>query len=230
MKKVLKIICLILSIVIVYFSGITIFNRVFCKAYIDFGTSMIKYEGETYYNYKDLYDYEAWNGESSNISGILTGTLTDYMFFPREYIYYLNEVEDANTNFIVFETFLDPIVYVKEGFRFPDIKDDTVEAVWFSWDTDTPIVRDENIIYELVECAVAGQSRPLSKQLYEMISEGGAISCFLKFKDYPITANFDVVTTKAGAHYLMESDGMDRYTVFFEEDFLEEQRARLGAD
>lgn len=218
MKKLLKTITIILLVVIVYFSSIKIFNSVFCKAYLDEDFT-IKYEGNTYCLYSDLYNYIVIDGEPSNLTGILSDTLLDYIIFPREYVYYLNDSEDINTNFIVYES-LTPLVFVKEDFTFPNLNDDSVEAVWFSWDTDLDIIRDENIVSELVMCAKNGKNKPLNEQLYELITEDCGDSCFFKFKGYPITVNFDVETAKDGTHYLNAQAEDEKYTVFLDQYFL----------
>lgn len=221
MKRIFKIVTIIIIVVIIYFSGINTFNYVFCKAQVDNEKFTIKFDGKIYYPYNDIYDYIVLNGEPSNITGVLTDSFLDYVLFPREYIYHLNEIEDVNTSFIVYES-ITPIVFVEENFKFPNIKDNIIEAVWFSWDTDLDIVQDENIVNEFVMCALNGENRPLNKQLYEMVTEYDGNSCYIKFKDYPITANFEIKTKEDGTFYLKEQDGCDKYTVFLDQNFLNE--------
>ena len=220
MKKCCKVISIIMCVVIVYFLSINIFNSVFCKAYLDNEEFTMQYNGKTYHPYTDLFDYTVLNGEPSNISGVLTHSFFDYIFFPRNYICSVSENEDVNTNFIVYEG-ITTIVFVEENFIFPDIKNDAVESVWLSWDTDLDVVQDENVVDELVGCAIAGEKSPLSKELYELIAECNGDSCYFKFKGYPITANFDIKTTDDGRHYLSEQTGYEKYAVFLDQKFLD---------
>ncbi len=205
---------------LIYFLLINVFNIVFCKANLtdDF---TINYSGKTYRLYSDIYDYTVLEGEPSKFVGIRSNSFFDYILFPREYIYHLEDTEDVNTNFIVYES-LTTLVFVKEGFSFPDIKENPIEAVWFSWDTDLDAIKDEYIIDKLVLCAKEGENRPLNKELYEIITDNNGFFCCFKFKDYPIVANFCVKTTKDGLHYLKEEE--DKYTVFLDQDFLEDKR------
>ena len=223
MQKRYKAISIIIVVVIIYFLTITILNSIFCKAYLDSENFVVRYNGKVYHQYSDLFDYTVLTGKSLNITGVLSNSFLDYIIFPREYVYYMDEIEDVNTNFIVYES-ITTIVFVEENFKFPNIKDNIIEAVWFSWDTDLDTVQDENIVNEFVMCALNGENRPLSKQLYEMVTEYDGISCYLKFKDYPITANFDIKTTEDGIYYLTEQSGYEKYTIFLDQDFLDEQR------
>ncbi|MBE6748538.1 MAG: hypothetical protein E7557_04815 [Ruminococcaceae bacterium] len=219
MKKILVV---ILSVIIVYSGAISVFNRIFCKAYFYEESFTIKYDEKKYCLYSDLYDFTVLDGEPSNITGILNGDVFDYIFFPREYIYHLDCTEDVNTDFIVYES-ITTLVFVEENFVFPNVNDNTVEAAWFSWDK-SDIVRDEKIISDLVECAKAGIEKPLNKQIYELITKNNGKSCFLKFEGYPITANYTIETTEYGTYYLRASDKKDEYTVFLVQDFLDDMR------
>lgn len=221
MKKLYKVISIIICVLIVYFLSVIIFNKTFCKAYIDLKSCVIQYNGKNYQCYSDLFDYSTYPGEPSNITGVLSDSFFDYIIFPREYIYYLNEDEDANTSFIVDES-VTTLVYVEENFVFPNIKDDTIEAVWLSWDTSN-VVQDENIVDELVRCAIYGENRPLNKEMCNLNAEGTNVSCYFKFKGYPITANFEMKTAENGTFYLKEQDGDDKYSVILDQDFLNER-------
>ena len=224
MKKRYKAISVIIVVVIIYFLTVNILNSIFCKAYLDRENFVVQYNRKIYHQYTDLFDYTVLTGEPSNITGVLSNSFLDHIIFPREYVYYIDEIEDVNTNFIVYES-ITTIVFVEENFKFPNVKDDIIEAVWFSWDTDLDAVQDENIVNEFVMCALNGENRPLNKQLYEMVTEYDGVSCYLKFKDYPITANFDIKVTEDGIYYLMEQSGCEKYTIFLDQDFLDEQRA-----
>lgn len=224
MKRCYKVISVIIVVVIIYFLSINILNTKFCKAYLDKDDFVIQYDGKVYHQYNNLFDYTVLNGEPSNKTGVLSDSILDHIIFPREYIYHMDKNEDINTSFIVYES-ITTIVFVEENFIFPNIKDDIIESVWFSWDSDLDAVQDENIVNEFVKCAINGENRPLNEQLYEMITEYDGTSCFLKFKDYPITANFDIKATEDGMTYLVPQSENDEYTVFLDQDFLDEQRS-----
>ena len=131
MKKRYKAISIIIVVVITYFLTINIINSIFCKAYLDRENFVVQYNGKIYYQYSDLFDYTVLTGEPSNITGVLSNSFSDYFIFPREYVYHIDEIEDINTNFIVYES-ITTIVFVEENFKMPNIKDNIVEAIWFS--------------------------------------------------------------------------------------------------
>lgn len=95
------------------------------------------------------------------------------------------------------------ILYVKEGFVFPDIENNEICEIWMSLSSDSNFtIKDEKTVRTIVECAKNKNEKELDKNLYDYIIKKSWDNChiYLKYNGYPLVEEFFVTKNEDGRY------------------------------
>lgn len=108
------------------------------------------------------------------------------------------------------DTSLD-VLYVKEGFVFPNIYKNEVNEVWMSLNADDSQnikIKDEEKVRQIVDCAKNMGEKELDKDIYDFIVEESwkkdYCYFFLKYTGYPLVEEFYVDITEDGRYVVKQ--------------------------
>lgn len=93
------------------------------------------------------------------------------------------------------------LLYVKEGFVFPNIYKNEVDEVWMSLSPfDNGNITDEITVKTIVDCAKSKTKKELDTKLYDYIFEKSwdNYHVYVKYSGYPLVEEFFVIRTKDG--------------------------------
>ncbi|MBR3768692.1 MAG: hypothetical protein IKL10_10720 [Clostridia bacterium] len=121
---------------------------------------------------------------------------------------YFSFCEDSND--FIFESPHDTslnLLYIKEGFVFPDIENDEINEIWMSLSSDdNDNITDEKIVKKIVDCAKSKSAKELDKDIYDYISEKSWDNhhIYMKYKEYPLVEEFFVIKSEDGRYIIKQ--------------------------
>lgn len=178
----------------------------------------ISYDNDSYVEWSKLAETYCIAGVINNTDMspyfLITENLRDKVYIsenfiqdlipPYSYFSFCGESDD-----FIFESPDDTslnILYVKDGFVFPNISDNKVEEIWMSLSSaDNGNITDEKIVKKIVDCAKSETNKELDKDIYDYISEKSWDNrhIYIKYNGYPLVEEFFVIKSEDG-RYIIE--------------------------
>lgn len=165
----------------------------------------VEYEDKVYVEYDD-YEYPAYDlAYDDSEKGNTKRTYVKSSLFSIEYIVPYSANFDKNQNFVWLYSY--DRVLVKEGFVFPTIENNEVEAVWMSASSsDEDHITDKETVNKIVKCIKSNGKMKLDKSIVRYIKKHSWDNhCIhLKYKDYPILEDYHIEETEDGRYILKQ--------------------------
>ncbi len=178
----------------------------------------VEYEDKVYVEYDD-YEYPAYDlAYDDSEEGNAKRTYVKSSLFSIEYIVPYSVNFDKNQNFVWLYSY--NRILVKEGFVFPTIDKNEVEAVWMSAAySDKDHITDKETVDKIVKCIKSNGKIELDKSIVRYIKKHSWDShCIhLKYKDYPIIEDYHIEETEDGG-YILKQYTPEEYDAPFWED------------
>lgn len=172
--------------------------------YLDWADVSKKYCSAGVVNSIQMEPYELLDDELREKIYVPYNDFSDFLP-PFDYFSFCGETDDL----IIFgpnDTSLE-LLYVKEGFVFPNIRNCKVDEIWLSLNSeDKDNIKDEKIIAQLVDCIKNAADREIDKEIYDYIVENSWDNShfYLKYKGYPLVEEFSVSTNEIGQYVITQ--------------------------
>lgn len=172
--------------------------------YLDWADVSEKYRSAGVVNSIQMEPYELVDDELREKIYVTYNDFSDFLP-PFNYFSFCGETDDL----IIFgpnDTSLQ-LLYVKEGFAFPDIQNCKVDEIWLSLNSeDKENIKDEKIITQLVDCMKNTADREIDKEIYDYIVENSWDNShfYLKYNGYPLVEEFYVSTDRNGKYIVSQ--------------------------
>jgi len=202
MKKFLSVIAVVVVLLIASASLIT---HLRCKA--TYENDNIVYGDDTYIEWSKVADGYCKSGAVKSVDMhpfyLISDNLREKVYLSYGFMQdllppysYFSFCEEGND--FIFESPNDTslnLLYVKEGFAFPNIQDNEIDEVWMSLSSDeNDRIKVKDTVKTIVNCAKSNGKSQLPQDIYDQITEKSwdQLHIYLKYKGYPLVEEYVV--------------------------------------
>lgn len=217
MKKILPIVIVVMLIMSFFIIKYSRYKATYEYDNND-SSRCILYDNDSYVEWTKIADIYCASGVINNTDMspyfLISENLRDKVYISENFIQDLLPPYSyfsfcGESNDFIFESPDDTslnLLYVKEGFVFPDISKNKVDEIWMSLSSaDNGNITEEAIVKTIVDCAKSKIDKELDEDIYDYISEKSWDNChiYMKYNGYPLLEEFYITKSEDG-RYIIE--------------------------